>query len=51
MHAEVRAVHACQIEQVADEPLEPCGLDDDRRGDVLRVERAVLQRPRSRESQ
>ena len=42
MDAEVGAVHARQVEQVADEPAEPLRLGGDRRGRVLR------RRPRPR---
>ena len=46
MDAEVGAVHAREIEQVADEPLEPRGLADDGGRDVLGFQRTVLQRLR-----
>ncbi len=46
VHAEVGAVHAREVEEITDEPLEPRRFDDDRCCNVLRIERAVLQRLR-----
>ena len=44
MHAEVGPVHAGEVEQVADEPLEPLGLDRDGRGRLARFDRTVVER-------
>ena len=44
MHAEFALVHPREIEQVADQPLEPPGLLRDRLGRLLDADRAVAQR-------
>ena len=46
MDAEVGAVHPREVEQVADEPLEPPRLGGDGRRRLPRVDRAVLDRLR-----